>query len=705
MPEETGYLNMRGTISLKSLRCALRVFVSAVLFSGCIFSTLFAHAAGQPSGWVSLGPYGGDVRSLAFDPRNPDRIFLGTSAGQLYVSSDSGVSWSRLARLGAGSDYVLDNIAFDPENPGTIYVAAWSVERNHGGLFRSRDGGGSWQTVPLMTGKSIRALAIAPSNSRILVVGALDGVFRSDDSGDNWRRISPEGHAEIKNIESVAIDPRSPDVIYAGTWHLPWKTSDGGANWQSIKNGIIDDSDVFSIIVDRSNPSVVYASACSGIYKSTTAGQLFQKVQGIPASARRTRVLQQDPINASVVYAGTTEGLWKSSDAGATWIRPTPANYIVNDVLIDPRRSEHVLIATDRAGVLASNDGAQTLQPSSRGFAHRQASALLVDRSDPNRFYVGLLNDKEFGGVYTSPDAGGHWQQISDGLSGRDIFALQQGRNGDLLAGTNQGFFRLANHAATQPARWLPSNLVLTEKLPPSTPRAPATAKLQRAAAARTPPAAKRQWIKSQLQGRVFRMAGAANAWFAATSSGLFRTLDEGASWMPAAREQPALNGSVIGVDALENTVLAATYSSAYLSTDGGNIWKSCALPKFSGVLSSVAVSPGALWVVAGDGAYLSRDGGGSWSHVITGLPARNLQYVSYDPAEKRVVGVAAGTGEVFVSPEGSTWNLIADSGEPIQRVAFPGGGILALTPFNGVIFRHAGSPTELLQGGGGLSQ
>ena len=69
-------------------------------------------------------------------------------------------------------------------------------------------------------------------------------------------------------MESLAIDPLDPNVVYAGTWHLPWKTTDGGKNWQSIKEGIIDDSDVFSIIIDPANPNLVFASACSGIYKS-----------------------------------------------------------------------------------------------------------------------------------------------------------------------------------------------------------------------------------------------------------------------------------------------------------------------------------------------------------------------------------------------------------------------------------------------------
>ncbi|MGZ4819116.1 MAG: VPS10 domain-containing protein, partial [Terriglobales bacterium] len=316
-------------------------------------------AAGQNSQerWVTIGPEGGDVRSLAHDPHDPSRIFLGTSAGEMYLSTDAGATWSHFAHFGGSDDYVLDHIVVDPANSNTVYVAAWSIENSGGDIFRSRDGGSTWQPLPGMHGKSVRSFAVFAGDSRTMIAGALDGVFRSNDAGNTWERISPANHPEIKNIESIAIDPRSSQVIYAGTWHLPWKTTDGGATWQSMKQGIVDDSDVFSIIVDPQNPATVYLSACSGIYKSDNAGELFHKIQSIPFSARRTRVLRQDPTNSAIVYAGTTEGLWRTLDGGKTWRRTTAPNLIVNDVDVDPRQPSHVLLATDRSGVMASEDG------------------------------------------------------------------------------------------------------------------------------------------------------------------------------------------------------------------------------------------------------------------------------------------------------------------------------------------------------------
>jgi photosystem II stability/assembly factor-like uncharacterized protein len=477
---------------------------------------LSAWSAAQQ--WTPLGPEGGDVRSLAYDPEYPDRLYLGTSAGQIYVSNDRGGMWQRLARLGERDDYVLDNIAIDPSNTKTIYVAAWSVE-NHfiGDLFKSTDGGKTWATVPGMQGKSIRAMALAASDPRILVVGALDGVFRSRDGGRTWERISPEKHAEIKNIESIAIDPKNPEIIYAGTWHLPWKTENGGRTWHSIKKGIIDDSDVFSIIVDPIQTNVVYASACSGIYKSEDAGAQFRKIQGIPFSARRTRVLQQDPVNGSVVYAGTTEGLWKTLDAGTTWTRTTDKNVIINDVLIDPRDPRRVLLATDRSGVLSSEDGGHVFRASNRGFAHRQVAALLVDRNDGDTLYAGVINDKEFGGAFVSHDGGHNWRQISAGLGGRDVFILRQGPKGEILAGTNRGVFQLLEGAG----KWVPLNNTLTEMQRKA--RMPGSGRKSTKYVAST--------VRGELKARITDMHLEQAAWMIATTVGLFTSHDQGQTW------------------------------------------------------------------------------------------------------------------------------------------------------------------------------
>ena len=630
--------------------------------------------------WKELGPDGGDARSLAFDPHDPDRVLLGTSSGQLYLSENGGKSWSRFAQIGLGDDYVLDNTAFSPTDPNTMYVAVWSVERQRdaGDLYVTHDNGKSWKTIESMRGKSIRALTIAPSNPKIMVAGALDGVYRSDDGAATWRRISPEGHAEIKNIESIAIDPKNPDVVYAGTWHLPWKTTDGGKTWHSIKQGVIDDSDVFSIIVDFANPSNVFASACSGIYKSETAGQLFHKIQGIPMTARRTRVLQQDPVNPQVVYAGTTEGLYKTVDGGKTFKLMSAKNVIVNDVSIDPRDPKKILLATDRSGVLSSDNGGETFMTSNRGYAHRQVASVLVDEKDPDTIYAGLLNDRDFGGVYVSHDAGANWSQMSKGLKDRDVFSLQQGENGNLFAGTSHGVMEFSHKTDL----WEPASVVVKEKIIPAPKSTAKTAAERKAAAKAAKP--KIEYEKSELIAQVSQLAFAGSHWYAASSFGVYTSRDAGKMWH---RGQIAGDGRFLAVSASEEKALAATVLTAYVSSDNGEKWEQVAVPKFVTGIYSVTVAPDqSLWLATHQGALHSTDDGKTWEHVTNGLPWKQVLTVAADTANHRLLATARDAKGVYSSTDnGVSWEDSADSALLVRSAVGFRGGYLAVTAFNGL--------------------
>jgi photosystem II stability/assembly factor-like uncharacterized protein len=654
------------------------------------FVSLFLLAAifSQAASWVSLGPEGGDARSLAYDPSSPDRIYLGTSAGELFLSTDNGGSWSRLAHLGSGFDYVLDSISVDPKNPATIYVGAWSIENSSGAVFKSIDRGQTWQPLPGAQGKSVRAMALAPSDPNTIVIGALDGVYRSTNAGQDWEKITAD-NPELKNFESIAVDPTNPQVIYAGTWHLPWKTSDGGKTWSNIKQGIIDDSDVFSIIIDDHAPSVVYASACSGIYKSDSAGQQFKKVQGIPFSARRTRVLQQDPVNHASVYAGTTEGLWRTRDSGTTWSRISPANYVVNDVLVDPRDPNHVLIATDRTGVLVSRDSGATFSASNHGFAHRQVTSVVADEKNPSRLYVSIINNREFGGVFTSDNGGTAWQPLQSGLGTRDVFSLTQAPTGTLIAGTNQGVFTLDEKTST----WKPVNTVLTEKSI-SVPNPKRKKK--------TDPKTitKKEWKKSEITGRVFQIKVTPDHWFAATSQGLFRSLDEGKSWTAISTAETK---DIIAFDVEGDHLLAASPNALLASNDKGESWQAVVLPAFASRITHVTFGPkDSIWIATHMGSFRTADAGKTWTHIMVGQPATNVWHVSYDRQRSKFWAVAGSRNQIYESPDGDTWTLVADSHWPIRNFAISHGRLLAVTDFNGVMAQNAPESAAPVAAGGG---
>ena len=630
--------------------------------------------------WRAVGPEGGSVRSLAYDPANPDRIFLGTSSGWLYLSTNAGASWSRFAHMGSGSELVLDHVLVDPVDPRNIYVAAWNAQSPYsdGDLFRSHDGGKTWDLLPGMHGKSIRAFALAPSDHKLLVAGALDGVFRSRDGGDTWERISPANHAEIRQIESVAIDPADPNITYAGTWHLPWKTDDGGKTWHNIKKGVIDDSDVFSIVIDPKLPAKVYISACSGIYKSDSSGELFRKIQGIPYSARRTRMLKMDPADHNIIYAGTTEGLWKSSDAGASWKRTTAANVVINDVLIDPRQPAHVLLATDRGGVLASNDGGLTFAASNRGFSHRQVSTLLVDRNDSSIVYAGLLNDKEQGGVFVSRDAGRSWMQMSDGLDERDVLVLRQSPEGALFAGTDRGILRYDNDQK----RWIELN--------PLAAIDPVSPKRKHAA---------QNIVFDPISGRILDLELTPERWYATTTDGLLTSTNRGESWH---REEAPQLKSAEKIAAAGNMLAAAGRNTVAVTLNGGESWLTA--KPLETIIDSIAIDPrgaGAIWLGARDGIYRSTDLGDTWKR-INSLRLSNVAAVEVDAENQRVLAIGAGSKNIYETRDnGRTWSPI-NAGWQLRRVYLAGGRLLATTPFDGVILQPETSASTVREAADG---
>jgi photosystem II stability/assembly factor-like uncharacterized protein len=669
--------------------CSLVKIVLCGLF---LFSvTAFA------SDWRLIGPEGGDVRSLAYDPANPSRILLGTSAGQMFLSQDSGASWALFAHFGEGDDYVLDHIIFDPSHPTTIYVAAWSLyNADEGDVFRSDDGGHTWHALPGVHGKSIRALAMAPSDPNLLILGALDGVFRSRNGGQSWERISPENHAEIKNIESLAIDPQNPNIIYAGTWHLPWKTEDGGASWHSISKGIAFDSDMFSIIVDPRNPETVYASACSGMYKSLNKAEYFHRLSlALPHWAMRTRVLKQDPQRSSIVYAGTTGGLWKTVDGGDKWKLVTDDSVIVNDVLMDPQNPDHVLVATDRGGVLASNDGFAHYQASNRGFAHRVIGGVVIDNKDPNRIYVGVVNDKDLGGFFVSDDGGANWRQSNRGLDERDILSLRQAEDGGIFAGTNHGVFYLKSltgewQAAAMIRGPLPEEHETASPAPSSkTAKSGAAARSSRATASRKPAPEHAIALDSTPRIRGFDLTG--NTWYAATNEGLFVSADHGRTWYGGMIEGES---DFIAVNSLaDGTLGLIAPKRVFLSHDQGKSWSEISYPQYvTGLYNLTGVPDGSFWLATREGALRSTDGGKTWEHVLAGLSPRNVFAVYYDPTSQRLLATALHAHGVFESRDGGqSWKRTPDTGVSIKAAFDYQGKLLAASAYNGLLLQLGG--------------
>jgi photosystem II stability/assembly factor-like uncharacterized protein len=625
--------------------------------------------------WNAVGPEGGDARAFAAVPGQPQHLYLGTTNSWLYESLDGGLSWHRLAKLDSLDDLILDQIVVDQADPATVFVAAWRLDQMGGGLWVSHNGGRNWSVVKALRGQSIRAFAQAPSDPRMLFAGTLTGVFRSSDAGASWKLISPPGSREIHEVESLAIDPVNSDVIYAGTWHLPWKTTNGGKTWRNIKNGVIDDSDVFSIIIDPERPKIVFASACSGIYKSENAAELFKKIQGIPSTARRTRVLKQDPENRNVVYAGTTEGLYKTVNGGKSFERMTGPDVIVNDVFVDPQDSKHVLVATDRSGVLSSKDGAASFVAANDGFSGRKVAALLVDRANPERVFAGVVNDKSYGGVFVSTNGGKHWAQIDHGLDERDIFALAESPDGTILAGTNHGIFALEVDAeGHQTDSWSPRNIIQNTLVKKAT----------------ETHYGKRINVEKQvkdtvrtIEARVFALDVSSDVWLASTAGGLFTSQDKGASWQGG----PVLDSvEYLSVAAHGAQLVAVRKDRVILSTDAGQTWMPIGVPAMLTRIHSAAFSAdGTLWLGAREGVYFTHDLGKTWLWVHR-LPMGDVDDLSYDAQIGKILVSSRSSDQVYViDPKSLVWTW-TQTGYRISQVRAAGDRLLVASLYDGVL-------------------
>ncbi|HJZ68447.1 MAG TPA: glycosyl hydrolase, partial [Blastocatellia bacterium] len=258
----------------------------------------------------SIGPAltSGRVCSIAVDPTDHTRYFIGAASGGVWKTTNAGTTWTPV--FDNEGSYSIGTIGIDPKNPFTIWVGTGENNSQRSvsygdGIYRSDDGGRTWKNVGLKTSERIGRIAFDPRNSDHVYVAAQGplwgpggdrGLFKTTDGGKTWKNVLSIG--ENTGVTDVVVDPNNPDTVYAASYqrrrHV-WTLINGGPE--------------------------------SAIYKSTDAGATWNKLKaGLPTVDMGRIGLAISPVDTNILYA-TVEaadrkgGIFRSTDRGGSWER------------------------------------------------------------------------------------------------------------------------------------------------------------------------------------------------------------------------------------------------------------------------------------------------------------------------------------------------------------------------------------------------
>jgi photosystem II stability/assembly factor-like uncharacterized protein len=322
-----------------------------------------------------------------------DTFYMGTADGGVWRTDDAGRSWTPLFdREGVAAVGALEVI---PGNPSILYVGTgqvttrWDITQGDG-IYRSRDGGKTWEHRGLGDSRHIGRLLVDPRNPDVVLAAALGhyfgpggerGVYRTTDGGAHWERVLFVD--DRTGAVDLASDPGAPDVVFASFWQVRgypwqsyftpnvgpgsgiWKSVDGGKTWARLTKGLPSEplGRIGLAVAPGSRGSRVYATVdagpAPGLYRSDDAGASWQRVNpnGNLAAAYFGRVMA-DPRDQDTVYI-MGQSLRRSRDGGKTveFFRGAPGGDDYHFLWIDPEHPERMITGADQGGVVTVNGG------------------------------------------------------------------------------------------------------------------------------------------------------------------------------------------------------------------------------------------------------------------------------------------------------------------------------------------------------------
>ena len=349
-----------------------------------------------------IGPalMSGRIADIAIHPENQSVWYVAVGSGGVWKTTNAGTSWTSI--FDAQPSYSIGCLAIDAAHPDTVWVGTGeNVGGRHvsygDGVYRSRDGGASWEQMGLAASEHIGNIVIDPRDSNTVYVAAQGplwsqggdrGLFKTTDGGQTWEKLL--GDDEYTGVNEVVLDSTRPDTLYAAT-HQRFR------NVAALING---------------GPG-------SGIHKSTDGGKTWRKLaQGLPEEDMGKIGLALSPQDPDVLYA-TIElahrkgGFYRSANGGESWSKQndyisggTGPHYYM-EIFASPHAFDHVYQMDVRMRV--TRDGGKTFERVPSKHKHSDNHALAFDPNDPNYLLSG--ND---GGLYESRDLGENWRFVAN---------------------------------------------------------------------------------------------------------------------------------------------------------------------------------------------------------------------------------------------------------------------------------------------------
>jgi len=382
---------------------------------------------------AAVGPYnvGGRITALAADPSSPGLIYAGAALGGVFKSMDYGESWEPV------SDDVpslsVGDIAIDPTDSDVLYFGTGEANSSGDsydgtGLYRTTDGGLSWEFLGLSQSHHIGRIAIDPIDNQKIFVACMGslfstnperGLYRSSDGGEIWEQVLSVN--DSTGCIDVVINPDNTDIIYAAMWQRIrsphrrrvggihcgiYRSINGGDDWELLSNGLpaphVNNGRI-GLAIAPSNPDIVYASYVNhpgsfmGVWRSIDGGDSWQSRLEYPNTDEFSGFgwyfgqIWVHPNQENTVYLGDVD-FWRSTDGGAHFYESSGSMHVDHHALYqDPVNPDYIINGNDGGVFISQNEGGAWYKLYDLPIT--QFYAITIDKLNPVRLYGGTQDN------------------------------------------------------------------------------------------------------------------------------------------------------------------------------------------------------------------------------------------------------------------------------------------------------------------------